>query len=152
MRKWWWYAEVYVGTETKFGEKWTENGAVDGDVAARGLMSGRDGRMSGVPDVRDTDIDFRALDPDELRVEGGKSGKNSEEFVDGNWGKDGGKLDLPETHEIHGSNPTKLHHTNKSQKKLGQFLWGNFRIRKKINKTRLENTTGRLRNRDQRGS
>ena len=29
-----------VGTGTKFGEKWTENGAVDGDVAARGRMSG----------------------------------------------------------------------------------------------------------------
>ena len=48
MQKWWWYAEVYVGTGTKFGEIWTENGAVDGDVAARGRMSGLDGRMSGL--------------------------------------------------------------------------------------------------------
>ena len=40
MRKWWWYAEVYVGTGTIFGEIWTENRAVDGDVAARGRMSG----------------------------------------------------------------------------------------------------------------
>ena len=48
MRKDMWYM---VGTGTKFGEKWTENGAVDGDVAARGRMSGLDG-----PDVR-------ALDP-----------------------------------------------------------------------------------------
>ena len=55
MRKWWCYAEVYVGTGTKFGEIWTENGAVDGDVAARGRMSGwkagcpgLSGRMSGL--------------------------------------------------------------------------------------------------------
>ena len=57
---WQCFAEVYVGTETKFGEKWTENGAVDGDVAARGLMSGRDGRMSGVPDVRAVGASFCA--------------------------------------------------------------------------------------------
>ena len=37
MRKYIWYM---VGTGTKFGGNWTENGAVDGDVAARGRMSG----------------------------------------------------------------------------------------------------------------
>ena len=36
-----------MGTGTKFGEKWTKNWVVDGDVAARGRMSGLDG-----PDVR----------------------------------------------------------------------------------------------------
>ena len=41
-----------------------------------------------------------------------------------NWGKADGKLDLPATHEIHGSNPTKYHHTNKSQKNWGYFWWG----------------------------
>ena len=53
MRKYMWYM---VGTRTKFGEKWMENGAVDGDVAARGRMS-RWGRMSGLdgPDVRARD-------------------------------------------------------------------------------------------------
>ena len=57
-----WYM---VGTETKFGEKWTENGAVDGDVAARGRMSGwkagcpgLSGQISGL-----VGPDFRALDP-----------------------------------------------------------------------------------------
>ena len=60
------------------------------------------------------------------RVEA-NSGQNSGDFVDGNWGKDGEKLDLPATHEIRGSNPTKLHHTNKSQKNLGLFLVGIFR-------------------------
>ena len=46
----------------------------------------------------------------------------------GGWkvGKLVGKLDLPATHEIHGSNPTKLHHTNKSQKKLGGYFWWGF--------------------------
>ena len=31
---------IWWAPETKFGEKWMENGAVDGDVAARGRMSG----------------------------------------------------------------------------------------------------------------
>ena len=42
MRKYMW------APEQKFGEIWMENGAVDGDVAARGRMSGLDGRMSGL--------------------------------------------------------------------------------------------------------
>ena len=46
----------------------------------------------------------------------------------------------------------KLHHTNKSQKQFGAIFVGNFQIRDKISKTRLENTTGRLRNHDQCGS
>lgn len=40
----------------------------------------------------------------------------------------GGMLDPLETKQIHGSNPTKPHQTNKSQKKLGLFLVGNFQI------------------------
>ena len=62
---------------------------------------------------------------EEHRLERSNSGQNSEDFVDGNWGKDGGKLDLPATHEIRRSNPTKLHHANKLQEIfLGLFLWG----------------------------
>ena len=64
--------------------------------------------------------------------------------MDGIWGKDGEKLDPLEAKQIHGSNPTKFHHTNKSQKKIGAIFGGDFRIWDKINKTRLENTTGRL--------
>ena len=104
--------------------------AVDGSDAARGRMSGLDGWMSGVAGCPVSGS------LDELRMEGGKSGQNSEEFVDGNWGKVDGKLDLPATHEIRGSNPTKLHHTNKSQKKLGLFLSGNFRDEKQQNQAR----------------
>ena len=40
MQKWWWYAEVYVGTRTKFGEIWTEHMWWRGSDAARGRMSG----------------------------------------------------------------------------------------------------------------
>ena len=64
---------------------------------------------------------------EEHRVERSNPGQNSEDFVDGNWGKDGEKLDLSATHEIRGSNPTKLHHPNKSQKNIkiwGYFWWG----------------------------
>ena len=43
-------------------------------------------------------------------------------------GKLGEMLDPLETKQIHGSNPTKLHQTNKSQKKLGLFLLGIFEI------------------------
>ena len=81
-----------------------------------------------------------------------KSAPNLAEFVDGNWGKVDGKVDLPATHEIRGSNPTKLHHTNKSQKKLGLFLGGIYELGTKSTKNKARNTTGRLRNRDQRGS
>ena len=63
---------------------------------------------------------------EEHRVERSNLGQNSEDFVDGNWGKDGEKLDLPATHEIRGSNPTKLHHTNKSQKRIGAIFVGQF--------------------------
>ena len=72
--------------------------------------------------------------------------------MDGNCGKVDGKLDLHATHEIRGSNPTKLHHTNKSQKQIGAIFVGNSRIRDKINKNKASNTTGRLRTHDQRGS
>ena len=54
----------------------------------------------------------------------------SEAKLDGfsGWkvGKLVGKLDLPATQEIHGSNPTKLHHTNKSQKNIGAIFGGEF--------------------------
>ena len=69
-----------------------------------------------------------------------KSGQNSEKFLDVNWGKVDGKLDLPTTHEIRGSNPTKLHHTNKSQKNWGYFC-GEFSNlgRNQQNKARKHN-------------
>ena len=64
----------------------------------------------------------------------------------------GDMLDPFETKQIHGSKSTKHHQTNKSQKKLGAIFGGDFRIWDKINKIRLENKDGRLRNHDQRGS
>ena len=85
-------------------------------------MSGLEGRMSG---GRAGCLGSGSVDElEELRLEEANSGQNSRDFLDGNWGKDGGKLDQPATHEIRGSNPTKLHHTNKSQKNWGLFLWG----------------------------
>ena len=62
-------------------------------------------------------------------------GQNSDELVDGNRGRDGEKLDQLDAKQIRGSNPTKLHHTNKSQKKLGLFLVGIFKFRTKITKS-----------------
>ena len=59
--------------------------------------------------------------------------------MDGNGGDDGGKLDPLVAKQIHGSNPTKLHHTNKSQKNLGLFLVGIFEIGEEHNKIKLEN-------------
>ena len=64
---------------------------------------------------------------------------NSSDFVDGNGGDDGGKLDPLMARKIHGSNPTKLHHTYKSQKKLGLILVGIFKIGEEHNKIKLEN-------------
>ena len=65
---------------------------------------------------------------EEHRMERSNPGQNSEDFVDGNWGKDGEKLDPHAETQIHGSNPTKLQHTNKSQKKFGAIFDGDFRI------------------------
>ena len=91
----------------------------DGVDAVRGRMSGPDVRAgrAGCPGSGSVD---------EHRVERSNPGQNSEDFVDGNWGKDGEKLDLPTTHEIRGSNATELHHTNKSQKKIGAIFGGEF--------------------------
>ena len=123
---------------------------MDGSDAVRGRMSGL---MAGCPGCRAGCLGSGSVDElDEHREERSNPGQNSEDLVDGNWGKDVGKLDLPATHEIRGSNPTKLHHTNKSQKNLGLFLVGIFEIGEEHNKIRLENKEGRLRNRDQCGS
>ena len=43
-------------------------------------------------------------------------------------GKLGEMLDPLKTKQIHGSNSTNLHHTNKSQKKIGAIFGGDFRI------------------------
>ena len=50
------------------------------------------------------------------------SGAKFERFRGWKVGEIRGKLDLPATHKIRGSNPTKLHHTNKSQKKIGAIF------------------------------
>ena len=49
-------------------------------------------------------------------------------FVNGKGWGGWGKLDPHVATQIHGSNPTKLHHTNKSQKKIGAIFGGDFRI------------------------
>ena len=58
--------------------------------------------------------------------------------MDGKGGDDGGKLDPLKAKQIHGSNPTKLHHTNISQKNLGAIFVGISEIGEEHNKTRLE--------------
>ena len=124
-------------------------------VDGNDVVSGRMSELGG-PDVRGSWAGCPgsgSVDKlEEHRVERSNPGQNSEDFVDGNWGKEAENLDLPATHKIRGSNPTKLHHTNKSQKKLGLFLSGNFRVRTKNNQIKLENKERGLRNRDQRGS
>ena len=79
-------------------------------------------------------------------------GSKFDGFCGGKMGKLGEMLDPLETKQIHGSNSTNLHQTNKSQKKIGTILVGIFKIGEEHNKIRLENNEGRLRNRDQRGS
>ena len=137
----WGYAEVSVGTGAKLGEsmrKW-----------ARGmelLLPGA-GCPGQLPDVRDAGC---PVDSADVRAPGSGTntmnstgkiatpGQNSDELVDGNRGRDGEKLDPLDAKQIRGSNPTKLHHTNKSQKKLGLFLVGIFEIGEEHNKIKLE--------------
>ena len=57
-------------------------------------------------------------------------------------GKLGEMLDPLETKQIHGSKSTKHHQTNKSQKNLGLFLVGIFKIGEEHNKIRLESGGG----------
>ena len=61
-----------------------------------------------------------------FRDVGAKIGQNPSDFLDGNGGDDGGKLYPLVAKQIHGSNPTKLHHTNKSQNNFGAIFVGNF--------------------------
>ena len=62
--------------------------------------------------------------------------------MDGKWGKVGGRLELLATHEIRGSNPTKLHHTNKSQKNWGYFCGAIFEFGTKSTKLGLKTKRG----------
>ena len=57
--------------------------------------------------------------------------------MDGNGGDDGGKLDPLVAKQIHGSNPTKLHHTNKLQKIVGGYFWWGF---SKLGKNRTKSS------------
>ena len=133
-----WYAEVGVGTGAKLGgtmRKW-----------ARGmelLLPGA-GCPGQLPDVRDAGcpVDTGRMSGfwigdkhDELHGRNCNSGAKFGQIGGWKLGKVDGKLDLPATHEIRGSNPTKLHHTNKSQKNLGLFLVGIFRFRTKTTKS-----------------
>ena len=55
-------------------------------------------------------------------------------FCGGKGGDGWGMLDSLETKQIHGSDLTKLHQTNKSQKNWGYFWWGIFEIGKNTTK------------------
>ena len=69
-------------------------------------------------------------------------GQNWGDFGDGCWGKDGGKLDPPETKQIHGSNPTKHHQNQQITKKIGAIFGGEFSNLGRNQQTRLENKEG----------
>ena len=117
-----------MGTGAKLGENKAENregmellltGAgcpMDTFGCPGRRMSSGLGRMSG------------RLDPwTNTKNSAGKEGnsrQNLDEFVDEICWEDGEKLDPLVANQICGSNPTKLHHTNKSQKKSGFFWWG----------------------------
>ena len=73
-----------------------------------------------------------------LEIRGAILGSKLMRFRGWKVGKIGEMLDPLETKQIHGSNPTKLHHTNKSQKKLGLFFVGIFEIGEEHNKIKLE--------------
>ena len=128
-----------------------ENALQEPDVWAIGRISGMAGCPGVGPDVRAPNPRMNSRNS----ILGRKlmiSGAKLERFRGWKVGKHGEILDPLETKQIHGSNPTKLHQTNKSQKKLRLFLVEIFEIWEEHNKIRLENKEGRLRNRDQRGS
>ena len=61
-------------------------------------------------------------------------------------------LDPLETKQIHGSNSTKLHHTNKSQKKFGAIFGGDFRNWGRTQQNQARKHGVGTPKRDQRGS
>ena len=98
------------------------------------------GRMSGGLDVRGYGPDVRAPNP-RMNSRNSILGAEIDDFggkiAEISWmesGEIGGKLDPQVTKQIHRSNSTKHHHTNKSQKKLGLFLVGIFEFRTKSTK------------------
>ena len=159
MRNWWRYAEVYMVYGEHWNKSWWNLGGVVELVRTfcqsrkfrarrrvRGpKVPGKAGR-SGSRNVRaGPDVPVVGILP---RTEtwrtwvwaeklGGKAQIRRGERR--NWRKRRvGRLDLRATHKIHGSKPTKSQHTNKSQKKIGAIFGGDFRIRTKNNKIRLE--------------
>ena len=65
----------------------------------------------------------------------GGSRRENRDCVDGKGGDEGGNLDPLVAKQIHGLNPTKFHHTNKSQKKIGAIFVGKFQIRTETTKS-----------------
>ena len=125
------YAEEVVGTVEKFGEgmvKWawgvellSPRGRMSGPGAGcpgRRMSGGRAGCPGSGAGTNTMNSSGKNATP----------GENSDELVDGKGGGGWGKLDPHAATQIHGPNPTKSQLTNKSQKKLGLFLVGNFRI------------------------
>ena len=114
----WGYAEVSVGTGAKLGEsmrKWVRGMEL--------LLLGA--RCPGTrADVRAPGSGTNTMNSTGKRATPWQS---SDKFVDGNCGRDGEKLDPLDAKQIGGSNPTKFHHTNKSQKN-GAIFGGDFRI------------------------
>ena len=134
MRKWWWYAEVYVGTGTKFGEIWKENGAVDGDVAAKGWMSELDGRMYGLSG-RMSGLWIRGRTRRTPRGEvksGEKFGRLCGWKLAKRWGK---ARSTCNTRNLRIKSNKTSSHQQITKKKLGLFLVGIFGFRTKITKS-----------------
>ena len=132
MRKYAWAPRQNWAKSTRKMGRWMELLQLGAGCPGQGLDVQAKGRMSGTPDVRGTRPDVRAPGswPNEMNSTGKRAtpGQNLDDLVDGNCGEDGGKLDPHVAKQIRGSNPTKLHHTNKSQKKIGAIFVGDFRI------------------------
>ena len=125
------YAEEGVGTVAKFGEgmvEWAQGwscclpgaGCPVQELDVRG--AGFPGTWAGCPGS--------GSGPNTMNSTGKKAtpGQNLDELVDGKGWGGWGKLDPHAATQIHGPNPTKFHHTNKSQKKFGAIFGGDFRI------------------------
>ena len=133
MRKCKWALEQNLARVRRKMERWMEVMLSGPECPCQG--SG----CPGLPDVRGSRArcsGSRSVEElDELCGEMVTPGQNSGDFVDGNCGDNGGKLEPHVAKQIHGSNPTKLHHTYKSQHKLGLFLVGIFGLGRKTTKS-----------------
>ena len=148
--------EAYIGVYRLLHRVEQSDGAVIGSVLNQNAQLNLRNLLSAVRNKKKEGMDIKIDDEfgglDVLKTKGPSISEQIEGYLKKSNTEDTSYLNRLVQNILDKMDPTKLHQTNESQKNLVLFLEGIFEIGEEHNKIRLENTTGRLRNRDQRGS